>query len=102
MQGSQQAARASIRERWKEAARLDCKPFGYATREDGLKAWEAFFATCAESAFLTGKSRPQPGRRIFIADIDFLMAPTSFAKCLENKYHREDQREPDSIFAGAI
>jgi hypothetical protein len=81
--------RKSISARWKEAARLECKPFGYSTVSEGLAAWRRFFAICAESDFLTGKAKPQPGKPQFIADIDFLFAPKSFTKCIENKYHRE-------------
>jgi len=84
-----QARKGAIKARWLEAARLSCKPFGYATRADGLAAWRVFFETCAESAFLTGRTTPQPGKPPFIADIDFLMSPSGFARCLENKYHRE-------------
>ncbi|WP_434516684.1 hypothetical protein AB6Q56_08865 [Dechloromonas sp. ARDL1] len=81
--------RKTIRARWKEAASLTCKPFGYSSREDGLTAWRQFFEVCAESDFLTGKATPQPGKPPFVADIDFLMSSAGFAKCLENKYHRE-------------
>ena len=83
------ARRGAIKARWKEAAKLTCKPFGYRTVDDGLESWKKFFGTCAESLFLTGRSPPQPNRPPFFADIDFLMAPSSFVKCLENKYHRE-------------
>lgn len=83
------ARRKTIRARWKEAASLNCKPFGYISREDGLTAWRKFFEVCAESDFLTGRAPAQPGKPPFIADIDFLMSPAGFAKCLENKYHRE-------------
>jgi len=83
------ARKGTIKARWREAARLTCKPFGYATRDDGLAAWGAFFETCGSSRFLTGHATPQPGKPPFIADIDFLMSPSGFAKCLENKYHRE-------------
>ena len=83
------ARRGAIRSRWKEAASLDCAPFGYSSREEGLKAWRAFFTVCNESDFLTGKVAGQPGKPPFVADIDFLMSPSGFAKCLENKYHRE-------------
>lgn len=83
------ARRKTIAARWKEAATLTCKPFGYATTEAGLDAWRQFFEVCAESAFLTGRTQPQPGKPPFQADIDFLMSPSGFAKCLENKYHRE-------------
>lgn len=83
------ARRKTIRARWKEAASLECKPFGYSSREDGLEAWRQFFEVCAESDFLTGRAPAQPGKPPFLADIDFLMSPAGFAKCLENKYHRE-------------
>ena len=83
------ARRAAIRARWKEAAHLDCEPFGYSTRADGLAAWRRFFEVCAESDFLTGRTPGLPGKPPFIADIDFLMSPSGFAKTLENKYHRE-------------
>ncbi|CAK1286415.1 Replication protein 15 [Burkholderia pseudomallei] len=79
----------AIAARWREASKLDCKPFGYSTVEAGLNAWRAFFTVCAQSEFLTGKARAQPGKPPFIADIDFLMSPEAFAKCLENKYHRD-------------
>lgn len=81
--------RGAIKARWLEASRLTCKPFGYATRADGLAAWRSFFETCNESMFLTGRAVAQPGKPPFMADIDFLMSPSGFAKCLENKYHRE-------------
>lgn len=84
-----QSRRGSIKARWLEASCLVCKPFGYKTRAEGLEAWRAFFVTCNESEFLTGRSTPQKGKPPFLADIDFLMSPNGFAKCLENKYHRE-------------
>lgn len=84
-----EARRKTIRARWKEAAELDCAPFGYSDREGGIAAWRQFFEICAESDFLTGKAQAQPGKPPFIADIDFLMSPSGFAKCLENKYHRD-------------
>ena len=83
------ARRAAIRARWKEAAKLNCAPFGYSSRADGLAAWRRFFEVCAESDFLTGRAPGLPGKPPFVADIDFLMSPSGFAKTLENKYHRE-------------
>ncbi|WP_277184020.1 hypothetical protein [Caballeronia sp. BR00000012568055] len=79
----------AIAARWREAARLNCEPFGYTTTADGLKAWRKFFEICAQSDFLTGRSKPMPGKPPFIANIDFLMTPHGFARCLENMYHRE-------------
>lgn len=82
------ARRRAIKARWLEASRLDVAPFGYHSQGDGLQAWASFFKVCSESEFLTGKVQTS-GRAPFIADLDFFMQPTSFAKCLENKYHRE-------------
>lgn len=84
-----EARRKAIRARWREAALLECAPFGYKDRDGGISAWRRFFEICAESDFLTGKAQAQPGKPPFIADIDFLMSPSGFAKCLENKYHRD-------------
>lgn len=82
--------RKSIGARWREAALLHVGPFGYSTREEGLSAWREFFATCSESAFLTGRTAPSPGRaHPFVATLDFLISPSGFRKCLENHYHRE-------------
>lgn len=83
------ARKTTIKARWMEAAKLTCKPFGYDNREDGLKAWRAFFEICAESDFLTGKASGTNGRPPFVASIDFLMRQQRFAEILENKYHRE-------------
>lgn len=86
-----QTRRKAIQARWKEAADLDTFPFkgGYDSTAKGLACWREFFAICADSDFLTGKSQPTPGRPVFLADLDFLMSPSAFAKTLENKYHRE-------------
>ncbi|MDR5813341.1 hypothetical protein QCE62_07010 [Caballeronia sp. LZ033] len=84
-----EARRRTIAARWREASRLASKPFGYSNVADGLAAWRSFFAVCSQSEFLTGRSKPQPGKPPFLADIDWLMSPGNFAKCLENKYHRD-------------
>lgn len=79
----------SVRQRWLEASRLKAGPFGYETQADGISAWKEFFAVCSESDFLTGKVPGRNGAPPFLADVDFLFSPSGFAKCLENKYHRE-------------
>ena len=86
-----QVRRKAIAARWKEAADLDTFPFkgGYDTQAKGLASWREFFAICSDSDFLTGKTQPSQGRPPFLADLDFLMSPSAFAKTLENKYHRE-------------
>lgn len=83
------ARRAAAKARWLEASHLNVQPFRYANEAEGLAAWRKFFEVCAESDFLTGKVAPQAGRQTWVADFDFFMQPSSFAKCLENKYHRE-------------
>ena len=84
-----EARKSAIRQRWREAAKLECDPFGYETRAEGLECWRKYFEICALSDFLTGKIAPQNGKPAFVADIDFLLSPSGFAKTLENKYHRE-------------
>lgn len=85
-----ESRKSAIRARWEQAAKLDCKPFGYATRSAGLAAWRRFFEVCAESKFLTGQVQPTAGKKRFLADIDFIFSPAGFAKTLENKYHRDE------------
>jgi len=81
--------RRAISARWRQASQLTIGPFGYKTRDDGLKAWEQFFEICNESDFLTGKAPPGVGRdKSFVADLDFLTSPKGFKGCIENKYHR--------------
>lgn len=83
------ARKKAIRARWREAAVMTIKPFGYATSLQGMTAWKQFFEVCAESQFLTGRAAATPGKPPFVADIDFLLSPSGFKKCLENKYHRD-------------
>lgn len=93
------ARRKAIAARWREASKLDCKPFGYSTVEDGLRAWRSFFAVCAQSAFLTGKAKPKPGCKRFRADIDFLTSPSGFTRCLEGKYQQDVEEQPDGSWS---
>jgi hypothetical protein len=84
------ARKKAIRARWNQASVLDgVGPFGYKTGPEGLAAWKRFFEVCAESDFLTGNAKPQPGKPPFVATIDFLMSPSGFKNAVENKYHRE-------------
>lgn len=93
--------RKAIAARWREASKLDCKPFGYSTVDDGLRAWRKFFAVCARSAFLTGKATPKPGCKRFRADIDFLTSPSSFTKCLEGKYQQDVEEQQDGSWSAS-
>lgn len=53
-----------------------------------LDAWRNFFADVAASKFLTGRAEPRQGKPPFIADLEWLCRPSSFAKVAEGKYHR--------------
>jgi len=58
-------------------------------REEGLLLFREFFAYCRESKFLTGQAKAQaPDRPPFMADLQWLMSPTNFAKTVEGRYHR--------------
>ena len=85
------ARKSAISTRWREASMMNCAPFaaGYSTKDEGLNAWRKFFEICADSQFLTGRAVATPGKPPFIATIDFLVSPSGFVNCLENKYHRE-------------
>lgn len=79
------ARRGAMRARWREW----WKRGKYATLDEGLVWWGRLFSYAAESKFLTGGAQPQPGRPPFVADIDFVFAPSSNLKLVEGKYHEE-------------
>ncbi len=51
-----------------------------------VEAWEEFFNHVSESAFLTGKVQPVNGRRVFTANIDFLIKEANVLKIFEGNY----------------
>lgn len=52
-----------------------------------LDWWDRFFAYCAESEFLTGKTPPVNGRKPFEISLDWIVNPSNLAKIVEGKYH---------------
>jgi uncharacterized protein YdaU (DUF1376 family) len=66
--------KSHIKARWRNGA-------------NGLPFWTDYFETVAKSKFLTGKVIPQQGRKVFIADIDFLIREDVLVKTQEGKYH---------------
>jgi hypothetical protein len=56
--------------------------------DSAMAALGEFFGYCAESKFLTGKAKPNGERTPFMADLEWLMSPTNFAKTIEGRYHR--------------
>ncbi len=80
-----EAREKSLRARWRERA---VGKKGYKTLEDGLAYWRRFFSYVAESEFLTGKSKPQPGKPPFLASLEWLITAGNFVKIIEGTYHR--------------
>ena len=75
---------ALIRGRWREAfANGKAKD-----RDDCLALFREFFAHVRDSKFLTGRADTRNGSTPFVADLEWLMRPTNFAKVVEGRYHR--------------
>lgn len=51
-----------------------------------LEGWVELFEYIRTVDFLMGRKNPSPGRRVFMADFDFIIAPESFVKIVEGKY----------------
>jgi hypothetical protein len=73
-----------IRARWREVFAAGKA----ADRGDGLALFHEYFAHVAQSRFLTGRAEARNGSPPFVADLEWLMRPTNFAKVVEGKYHR--------------
>lgn len=70
-----------IRQRWR-----DCRA-KFASQDEGLEFFREFFQHVQTSKFLTGRV-DSTNRAPFIADLEWLMRPTNFAKTVEGRYHR--------------
>ena len=73
-----------IRARWREVFAAGKA----ADRGDGLALFHEYFTHVAQSRFLTGRAEARNGSPPFVADLEWLMRPTNFAKVVEGKYHR--------------
>jgi len=51
-----------------------------------MDAWSEYFDYVGNSAFLTGKVQPMNGRRVFTANIDFLIKEANVLKVYEGNY----------------
>jgi hypothetical protein len=51
-----------------------------------LEWWDAFFAHCAKSEFLTGKVSPRMGRKPFEVSLDWIVTASNFQKIIEGAY----------------
>lgn len=73
----------AVAARWREV----CAD-GKLDKAKGLEWFAWYFAHAGKSRFLTGQT---PGRsgRTWMADFDFLMTPSKFAKVVEGSYHKD-------------
>jgi uncharacterized protein YdaU (DUF1376 family) len=76
-----------LRQRWREVA-LDLSKNGAVTHADMLAWWKQYFELIKGSKFLTGKKQ-QKDKPPFLADLEWVIKPTNFAKIIEGKYHRD-------------
>jgi uncharacterized protein YdaU (DUF1376 family) len=80
------ARQGYLRQRWREVAAelaAENKTIGGA---DVLGWWADFFQHIGKSKFLTGKVNSRDGRA-FVADLEWILRPSNFAKIIEGKYH---------------
>ena len=66
-----------IAARWKSGAIPD------------LETWRDFFTFIGKSKFLTGGCDPPPGKKRFVADLEWITRESNFVKIYEKKYHGE-------------
>jgi uncharacterized protein YdaU (DUF1376 family) len=79
------ARQGYLRQRWREVA-IDIGKSRPATDEAMLEWWAGFFRHINKSKFLTGKVNSKDGRA-FVADLEWIIKPSNFAKIIEGKYH---------------
>ena len=73
---------AKLQARWREDK-----------RQQSLAWWEQFFKDVAESDFLCGRARPQPGQKPFHTDLEWIITQGNFVKILEKKYSNNRGQE---------
>lgn len=66
-----------LRQRWREDP-----------KRQSLDWWRKLFEWIRESDFLMGKVPPAPGRKQFIADLEWIITQSNFIKIIEGKYHQ--------------
>ena len=73
-----------IRSRWREYQTEK----GWDSASDGLEFFRRYFEHVSGSKFLTGRIPSSDGRPPFVADLEWLMRPSNFARIIEGHYHR--------------
>jgi hypothetical protein len=79
------ARQGYLRQRWREVA-AELAQEKQVEANDVLGWWADFFQHIGKSKFLTGKVNSRDGRA-FLADLEWIIKPTNFAKIIEGKYH---------------
>jgi len=74
-----------LRQRWREVA-AELAQEKAIEAADVLNWWAEFFQSVGKSRFLTGRVNGKDGRA-FVADLEWLIKPSNFAKIVEGKYH---------------
>jgi len=74
-----------LRQRWREVA-AELAQAQDITASDVLNWWGEFFLSVGKSKFLTGRVNSKDGRA-FVADLEWILKPSNFAKIVEGKYH---------------
>ena len=82
--GRQQHLAARWRERWKDGF--------YATQSEGLDYWRRLFSYIARCDFLLGKVYV-PGRKPFLASLDWIARAENFAKIIEQRYENKESAQ---------
>ena len=76
---------AHLRARWRETAAEK----GWADEAQGLSYFRKLFGYVGQSSFLTGRAKPRGDGRAFVAELEWLVNPSNWAKVHEGKYHSE-------------
>jgi uncharacterized protein YdaU (DUF1376 family) len=74
-----------LRQRWREVAAELAQEKALEVG-DVLNWWAEFFQSVGKSRFLTGRVNSKDGRA-FVADLEWILKPSNFAKIVEGKYH---------------
>ena len=74
-----------LRQRWREVA-AELAQASDIDANDVLNWWGQFFQSVSKSRFLTGRVNGKDGRA-FVADLEWILKPSNFAKIVEGKYH---------------
>jgi len=70
-----------MRARWNQRIGRNKEPC------NSLEFWRRFFEYVAQSDFLCGRVDPKPGRKRFVADLEWLTKASNFMRIIERRYH---------------